>query len=63
MPAPNDRHEDASPKAGKTKSNTDEATIQAEEELQDAETAREAMDEARKLDAVPFERLKEDPEP
>jgi hypothetical protein len=45
------------------KTNTDEATIAAEEAWQDAETAREARDEAEKLEAVPYERLmKEDEE-
>lgn len=44
------------------KTNTDEATIAAEEALQDAETAREARDEAEKLEAVPYERLKKEDE-
>ncbi len=63
MPASSEPHETVSPKTGGMKSNTDEATIRAEEELQDAETAREAMDEALKQVAVPFERVKEDLEP
>jgi len=40
------------------RTNTDEATIAAEERLQDEETAREAREEAEKLEAVPYERLK-----
>jgi hypothetical protein len=44
------------------KTNTDEATIAAEEALQDAETAREARQEAEELEAIPFERMKKEHE-
>jgi hypothetical protein len=44
------------------RTNTDESTIAAEEALQDAETAREAREEAEKLEAVPYERVKKEHE-
>ena len=42
------------------KTNTDEATIAAEDRLQDAATAREAMEEAEKQNAVPYEHYKKE---
>ena len=63
MPAQDDSRGETPPKSEKTEANQDEATIRAEEELEDAETAREAMDEALKQGAVPFERVKKDQGP
>jgi hypothetical protein len=53
MAAPNDPGPDPQT-AGHDPSNTDEPTIRAEEELQDAETGREAREEAERLNAVPY---------
>ena len=44
------------------KPNTDDGTVEAEDELRDAEIDREAMDEALKESAVPWERVKKDQE-
>ncbi len=57
MPVPEKRDKDNDQAANTP---ADDAGIPDEDAYDDAETAREAREEAEKLDAIPYERLKKE---